>query len=78
MCWFRARRKLLTVTVVGIQLHSYAFLLVNYRKNTVEIELAKTRIELMHINSQLMEAVQQKVELSQQLDQWQVRVAACS
>lgn len=27
----------------------------------------------MHINSQLMEAVQQKVELSQQLDQWQVR-----
>ena len=42
------------------------------RKNTVEIELAKTRIEVMHINSQLMESVQQKVELSQQLEQWQV------
>lgn len=42
------------------------------RKNNVEIELAKTRIELMHINSQLMEAIQQKVELSQQLEQWQV------
>ncbi|XP_064460929.1 bicaudal D-related protein homolog [Ornithodoros turicata] len=42
------------------------------RKNTVEIELAKTRIELMHISSQLMEAIQQKVELSQQLEQWQV------
>jgi coiled-coil domain-containing protein 64 len=42
------------------------------RKNTVEIELAKTRIEVMHINGQLMEAIQQKVELSQQLEQWQV------
>ncbi|XP_055939643.1 bicaudal D-related protein homolog isoform X2 [Argiope bruennichi] len=46
------------------------------RKNAVEIELAKTRIELMHINSQLMEAVQQKVELSQQLDQWQLDMQA--
>ncbi|GFX42803.1 bicaudal D-related protein homolog [Trichonephila clavipes] len=46
------------------------------RKNTVEIELAKTRIELMHINSQLMEAIQQKVELSQQLDQWQLDMQA--
>ncbi|XP_013781389.1 bicaudal D-related protein homolog [Limulus polyphemus] len=42
------------------------------RKNSVEIELAKTRIDMMHINSQLMEAIQQKVELSQQLEQWQV------
>ena len=44
------------------------------RKNQVEIELAKTRIEVMHINSQLMESVQQKVELSQQLEQWQVTI----
>lgn len=42
------------------------------RKNAVEIELAKMRIELMHVNSQLLEAIQQKVELSQQLEQWQV------
>lgn len=42
------------------------------RKNAVEIELAKTRIECMHINSQLMEAIQQKITLSQQLEQWQV------
>lgn len=42
------------------------------RKNQVEIELAKTRIEIMQINSQLMESIQQKVELSQQLEQWQV------
>jgi len=26
----------------------------------------------MQVNSQLLEAIQQKVELSQQLDQWQV------
>ena len=45
------------------------------RKNQVEIELAKTRIEIMQINSQLMESIQQKVELSQQLEQWQVRDA---
>lgn len=44
------------------------------RKNMVEIELAKVRIELMHVNSQLLETIQQKVELSQQLEQWQVRV----
>lgn len=49
----------------------YAFIL-NFRKNAVEIELARTRIDVMHINSQLMEAVQQKVELSQQLEQWKV------
>jgi coiled-coil domain-containing protein 64 len=42
------------------------------RKNVVEIELAKTRIEVMHINSQLLETIQQKIELSQQLEQWQV------
>lgn len=46
------------------------------RKNQVEIELAKTRIEIMQINSQLMESIQQKVELSQQLEQWQVRGSA--
>ena len=42
------------------------------RKNNTEIELARTRIDLMQVNSQLLEAIQQKVELSQQLDQWQV------
>ncbi|KAF2366692.1 hypothetical protein FHG87_002558 [Trinorchestia longiramus] len=41
------------------------------RKNKCEIELAKTRIDLMSVNSQLLEAITQKVELSQQLDQWQ-------
>merc|ERR1712079_617113 len=42
------------------------------RKNNTEIELARTRIDVMQVNSQRMEAIQQKVELSQQLDQWQV------
>lgn len=43
------------------------------RKNKVEVQLAKTRIDVLQANSQLMEAIQQKVELSQQLEQWQVR-----
>lgn len=43
------------------------------RKNATEVELARTRIEVMQANSQLLEAIQQKVELSQQLEQWQVR-----
>ena len=30
-----------------------------------------TNCALTQVNSQLMEAIQQKVELSQQLDQWQ-------
>ena len=42
------------------------------RKNTAEIDLAKERIATMQINSQLLEAIRQKVTLSQQLDQWQV------
>ena len=61
------------------------------RKNNTEVELARTRIDVMQVririyykkmsshlsdivqvNSQLMEAIQQKVELSQQLDQWQL------
>lgn len=47
------------------------------RKNAVEVELAKTRIDVMQANSQLMEAIQQKVELSQQLEQWQVGCLWC-
>jgi coiled-coil domain-containing protein 64 len=47
------------------------------RKNAVEVELAKTRIDVMQANSQLMEAIQQKVELSQQLEQWQVSNLQC-
>ncbi|XP_046386934.1 bicaudal D-related protein homolog [Ischnura elegans] len=42
------------------------------RKNAAEVELARTRIDLLQINSQLIEAIQQKVELSQQLEQWQM------
>ena len=44
------------------------------RKNACEIELATTRIDVMQINSQLMETIQKKVELSQQLEQWQVKI----
>ena len=40
--------------------------------NSMEIELAKARLDLMKLDSQLMEAIQQKIQLSQQLEQWQV------
>lgn len=42
------------------------------RRTKVEVELAKTRVELMQANSQLIESIQQKVDLSQQLEQWQM------
>ncbi|XP_059479250.1 bicaudal D-related protein homolog [Neocloeon triangulifer] len=41
-------------------------------RNSVQVELARTRIDVLQVNSQLMEAVQQKIELSQQLEQWQM------
>lgn len=44
------------------------------RKNATQVELARTRIDVLQANSQLMEAIQQKVELSQQVEQWQVSV----
>ncbi|XP_039280783.1 bicaudal D-related protein homolog [Nilaparvata lugens] len=46
------------------------------RKNATQLELAKTRIDMLQANSQLMEAIQQKVELSQQLEQWQMDMQA--
>ncbi|KAM9331185.1 BICD family-like cargo adapter 1 [Gastrophryne carolinensis] len=41
------------------------------KKNAVEMELAKCRIDLMSLNNQLLDAIQQKVNLSQQLEAWQ-------
>lgn len=42
------------------------------RKKVAEVSLAKTRVELMQANSQLYEAVRQKIDLGQQLEQWQM------
>ncbi|XP_014476868.1 PREDICTED: bicaudal D-related protein homolog [Dinoponera quadriceps] len=46
------------------------------RQNRVEVELARTRIDILQADSQLKEAVKQKVELSQQLEQWQMDMQA--
>lgn len=43
-----------------------------YRKKAVEMELAKCKIDIMSLNSQLLDAIQQKLNLSQQLEAWQV------
>ncbi|XP_038137911.1 BICD family-like cargo adapter 1 [Cyprinodon tularosa] len=41
------------------------------KKKAVEIELAKCKIDIMSLNSQLLDAIQQKLNLSQQLEAWQ-------
>ncbi|KAG8455788.1 hypothetical protein GDO86_001834 [Hymenochirus boettgeri] len=41
------------------------------KKNAMEVELAKCRIDLMSLNTQLLDAIQQKLNLSQQLEAWQ-------
>ncbi|KAK5933077.1 hypothetical protein CgunFtcFv8_004733 [Champsocephalus gunnari] len=41
------------------------------KKKAVEMELAKCRIDIMSLNSQLLDAIQQKLNLSQQLEAWQ-------
>jgi len=46
------------------------------RQNRVEVELARTRIDILQADSQLKEAIKQKVELSQQLEQWQMDMQA--
>ncbi|RLU15915.1 hypothetical protein DMN91_011672 [Ooceraea biroi] len=46
------------------------------RQNRVEVELARTRIDILQADSQLKEAIKQKIELSQQLEQWQMDVHA--
>lgn len=42
------------------------------RKKAVEMELAKCKIDIMSLNSQLLDSIQQKLNLSQQLEAWQV------
>ncbi|XP_072921460.1 BICD family-like cargo adapter 1 [Hemitrygon akajei] len=41
------------------------------KKNTLEMELAKCKIDMMSLNSQLLDVIQQKLNLSQQLEAWQ-------
>ncbi|XP_062310270.1 BICD family-like cargo adapter 1 isoform X3 [Osmerus eperlanus] len=42
------------------------------KKKAVEMELAKCKIDIMSLNSQLLDAIQQKLNLSQQLEAWQL------
>ncbi|XP_067406385.1 BICD family-like cargo adapter 1 [Emydura macquarii macquarii] len=41
------------------------------KKNAVEMELAKCKIDMISLNNQLLNAIQQKLNLSQQLEAWQ-------
>ncbi len=39
----------------------------------MEAELLRTKHEMMCLNNQLLEAIQRKLQLSQELEAWQVR-----
>uniref|UniRef100_A0A4W4DNV5 Uncharacterized protein n=1 Tax=Electrophorus electricus TaxID=8005 RepID=A0A4W4DNV5_ELEEL len=43
------------------------------KKTAVEAELVQTKNDMMCLNNQLLEAVQRKLQLSQELEAWQVR-----
>jgi len=45
-------------------------------KNAAEVDLARNRIEMMQVSSQLMEAVQQKVTLSEKLEDMEVNMVS--
>lgn len=39
----------------------------------MEAELVRSKNDMMSLNNQLLEAIQRKLELSQELEAWQVR-----
>ncbi|KAG7221065.1 hypothetical protein INR49_017694 [Caranx melampygus] len=41
------------------------------KKNLMEVELVQSRNDMMSLNNQLLEAIQRKLELSQELEAWQ-------
>ena len=43
-------------------------------KNEAEVDLAKNRIELMQVNSQLLDTVQHKLKLAEQLEEMEVNI----
>ena len=45
-------------------------------KNHSEVELAKNRIELLQVNSQLLETVEHKIKLSQELEEAEVSMVS--
>ena len=45
-------------------------------KNNSEVELAKNRIELLQVNSQLLETVEHKIKLSQDLEEAEVSMVS--
>ena len=45
-------------------------------KNSAEVELAKNRIELLQVNSQLLETVEHKGKLAEQLEEAEVNMVS--
>lgn len=70
---------LLNVNVAVLTLWLFYFFLVIevlssliVRKNLMEAELVRSKNDMMSLNNQLLEAIQRKLELSQELEAWQV------
>ena len=53
-------------------MNSFLFSPLFYRQNVLELEATRAKMDFRSLNMQLMEAIQQKIELSQQLEAWQV------
>lgn len=60
-------RRFLDLTDVTEELSSFFG-----RKNLMEAELVRSKNDTMSLNTQLLEAIQRKLELSQELEAWQV------
>ncbi|CAG13160.1 unnamed protein product, partial [Tetraodon nigroviridis] len=43
------------------------------KKNLMEVELVRSKNDMMSLNNQLLEAIQRKLELSQELEAWQAQ-----
>ena len=43
----------------------------------MEVELVRSKNDMMSLNNQLLEAIQRKLELSQELEAWQVGSLYC-
>lgn len=43
----------------------------------MEVELVRSKNDMMSLNNQLLEAIQRKLELAQELEAWQVGGGLC-
>ena len=62
---------------VCVKMICYKFILFHCFQRSVVEELEKARRDVQKLDTQLITAVNQKVKLSEQLEQWQVCKSCC-